>query len=102
MSTAPSSPAPVAGPPLREGEALARYLEGKNKAQFARDIGLCHPHALYHLLPRKDGRGPLRPMTRKIAEAIVDFTGGALTLDELFGRAPAPRPAADAAKQAAA
>lgn len=102
MSNAPSPETAAAVPPLREGEALARYLKGKNKAQFARDIGLCHPHALYHLLPRRDGRAPIRPMTRKIAEAIVDFTGGALTLDELFGRAPAPRPAPAAEKQAAA
>lgn len=87
------SRAPQAAPKA-EGEALAAYLDGRNKAEFARRCGFPEAQRLYHYLPRKNGKPPLRRMSREVAERIVAASAGALSFNDLFGYAPPAREAA--------
>lgn len=85
------SPSPT---PHREGDALAAYLKGRNKAEFARQCGFTWAQSLYHFLPRKNGKGPLRRMSRDVAERIVAASGGALSYNDLFAYVPPSQEAA--------
>jgi len=65
---------------------LAEYLAGKNKAAFARAIGLKHSQSLHALLPGKNGQKPRRTLSAALAKRIVAATDGAVTYEDLFGR----------------
>jgi hypothetical protein len=78
----------LSGPPYGEGQALAAYLKGRNKADFARRCGFAEAQRIYHYLPRKNGKGPLRRMSRDVAERIVAASHGALSFNDLFGYEP--------------
>lgn len=63
---------------------LAAYLEGRNKAAFARALGFKFTNNLYKYLPGRDGRPPARKITAKLAARIVAATNGELDYNKLL------------------
>lgn len=74
-------------------EKLLKYLEGKNKSEFARRLGFKHAQNFFALLPRRDGRPPVKGIGVKTARRIVAATGGEVTFEDLLGAQPARKAA---------